>query len=107
MKTILFACFFVLISCAVLANPFLVCDEPAGAAPEWYELEGLDWLMGQHPAEPDGTMRIDLVDTPPGVQYTVRARACNIWGCSGWSASLNFTRATEACGIPAGLRIEE
>ena len=103
--------FFVLLAMlwagAALANPFLVCDEPDGATPEWYELDGLDWLMDQYPAEPDGTMRIDLVDTPPGVPHTVRARACNIWGCSDWSASLNFTRATEACGVPMGLRIEE
>jgi len=77
------------------ANPFLVCDPPTtGGEVGWYELTGLDYLdpAAQYPPETDGSLKVDMVVTPTGIEYTVRAKACNVWGCSVLSDPFIFTR---------------
>ena len=78
----------------VSANPFLVCDAPtSGGVVEYYELDGLPWLTGTYAPEPDQSLKVDMIDTPVDTPYTVRARACNVWGCSIDSDPFSFTRS--------------
>ena len=84
------------------ANPFLVCDAPTtGGTVEYYELDGLPWLTGTYPPEPDQSLKVDMIDTPVDTPYTVRARACNVWGCSIDSDPFTFTRTDSA--QPSGV----
>ena len=79
------------------ASPFLVCDPPAeGGTVEWYEIEGSHLpAETKHPTP----LHVDMAGTP-AADYTVRARACNVWGCSEWSDSLDFTRPAAWSGAP-------
>jgi len=115
------SCLFLPVQAGAQGGPWLVCDEPdpaLGTIPEWYEIEGLPWLdtCGQTGDQPcqwpatsawvlgeqrDNILYVDLSGTPPDIEWTVRARACETWnGCSGWSASVNFTRPVEGCTVP-------
>jgi len=76
------------------AQPYLVCDPPTTGGPvEYYTLSGLPWLTGQYLPQLDGSMRVDMSATPEGTEYTVRATACNVWGCSIESDPFTFTRS--------------
>lgn len=71
------------------ASPFLVCDPQAGV--EHYEVTGLPGDNSN--VLPDATgaygFKLDLATLAEG-NYTVKARACNIRGCSAESSPFVF-----------------
>ena len=110
MKIIKITFLVIIVSMAILAftaladaSPFLICDPPpqGEAAVEYYKITGLA------PFIPDDTklsspLRVDLAALPEG-NYTTAAIACNMWGCSEPSDTLNFTRppALSSPGTPS------
>ena len=62
------------------ASPFLVCDPQAGVT--HYELAGPVWVPTEHPAQADGSIRMDVSGANVG-NNAITVRACNeLWGCS-------------------------
>ncbi|MCK5602240.1 hypothetical protein KAR91_10235 [Candidatus Pacearchaeota archaeon] len=106
MKELLFVLVFALAFSvsAVFAAPFLVCDPQAGVIS--YELEINGTLAAGLSAEPDGSIRYNLVGLADG-PYEIRARGRNVWDWSEWShpadAPLSGTKALPQA--PTGLRV--
>ena len=87
----------VLLAFKAFGSPFLICDPQAGV--EWYEIENLDFVSGQTiPAEPDGSIDLNLAPMTADGLYNIQVRACNMWGCS---ADVPFTFTKEP--IPSTL----
>ena len=99
MKTLIYL-IILLSPVTVLASPFLVCDPQAGV--ETYEvyMDGV-LLASDIAAQPDGSLRYDLVDVTPG-QYNFTARACDVWRCSDPS---NPYQSPAGVSVPSGLRM--
>ena len=77
-------------------SPFLICDPQAGV--EWYEIENLDFVSGQTiPAEPDGSIDLNLAPMTADGLYNIQVRACNMWGCSA-DAPFSFTKEPTPSG---------
>jgi len=89
-----------LLPALAFGNPFLVCDPQAGVTEYVVETNGAE--SAAFTAEPDGSMKYDLAGLPQG-SYTVRAKAGNIWGWSGYSDPFDFNKAVP--GTPTGLRV--
>jgi hypothetical protein len=75
------------------AAPFLVCDPQAGVTS--YKLTGPAWLPVTAPAQPDGSIHLDLTGATVG-SSSITLRACIIdpvWGeaCSA-ATPFTFTR---------------
>src|SRR5512139_2943117 len=66
----------------IWASPFLACDPQVGVTQ--YELEANGTTAGLFPAQPDGSVRIDLVAYTTG-KYTFRLRALGNQAWSDWS----------------------
>jgi hypothetical protein len=102
MKIFAFLLFFLaLIPGLVWAAPFLVCD-PADP------LEGITYyeiIMDSSPPikspAVNNALHQDMASVSTG-SHTVKAKACNVWGCSG-EANLNFTKSFP--GIPTTISI--
>ena len=100
----LLAIVFLLIPALCFAGPFLVCDPQSGVTSYTVEIgqgANISTQIGI-PAQPDGSLRLDLVTiTQPG-NYTFRAKACNAeWGCGEYSSPFSATKP----GSPGNVRI--
>jgi len=89
---------------AAIAGPFLVSDPPLlPSGVQYYEIYKDGVLIADNvQAQPDGSLRFDLIGTAPGI-YTFKATACNdIWGCSDFS---DPCQSPAAALQPNGLRM--
>lgn len=96
---------FLIFPSVLFANPFLVCDPQAGVT--HYKLTGPSWVPLTVPAQPDGSIRMDVSSASVG-QNSLTLAACKndeIWGelCSA-SIPFVFTRPSGAAP-PANLRL--
>ena len=88
------------------AAPFLVCDPQAGVT--LYKLTGPAWVPASVPAQPDGSIRMDVAGANVG-SNSLTVAACNndpIWGelCSPF-VPFSFTRPS-AAAPPANIRLQ-
>lgn len=95
----------VFIATAASASPFLVCDPQAGVT--HYEITGPTWVPTEHPAQADGSIRMDVSGANVGIN-SLTVRACNfdsVWGeqCSE-AVPFDFTRPGRA-NTPSGVRL--
>lgn len=88
-----------LLPTALSASPFLVVDPPAVGtpAPTYYLVTGI----GQDAVHQAVPLHVDLASLAGSGSKTVRAQACNLWGCSVASDPFTFTPAAPA--VPLGL----
>lgn len=102
MKKLLFILVFVLVFSVstVLAAPFLVCDPNPEATKIILEINAVE--IPEFPTETDGSLRYDLAGLAEG-DFTIRAKAGNIWGWSDWSVPFDDTKATPSPF--SGLRV--
>jgi hypothetical protein len=96
-----------------VAAPFLVCDpHPLQADSSLYfTVSGLPTnIDATHIAkEPVGSQygfKFDIGQVPVGGPYTVKAKACNAWGCSADSLPLEFSRAVPLVA-PVNARLSQ
>lgn len=94
--TVWIAAFFLTLE--AWANPFIVCDPQTGVT--HYKVTGATWVVSPVTAEPDGSIKMDIVSAPVGTS-NLNFSACrqdDIWGeqCS-VTAPFSFTRP----GVPA------
>lgn len=89
MKTLL-SIIFIFIATVAYSAPFLVCDPQSGVTE--YELTGPSWVPTIIPAQPDGSIKMDVANALPGdTNLTFKACGNNpIWGRS-CSATVPFT----------------
>ena len=80
--------------------PFLICDPNPGAEKIILEINSVE--MPEFAAETDGSLRYDLAGIAEG-DFTIRAKAGNIWGWSEYSVPFNFTKSLPQA--PMGLRV--
>lgn len=84
MKKLLLTAAFIFLSSTCLATPFLVCDQPAAGStiPTFYKLTGPAWIPASVPAEPDGTIRVDVVSSLIGENAITVTPCINdpVWG---------------------------
>ena len=88
-----------------MAAPFMVCDPQAGVT--FYKLTGPAWLPTNVPAQPDGSLKVDVGTALVGVNNTTVA-ACKtdaVWGeqCSSTTPFI-FTRPATPT-IPTGAKL--
>jgi hypothetical protein len=94
MKIIVILIGLMLIAVAVSASPFLVCDPQAGVSS--YQLTGPAWVPVTVPAQPDGSIKMDVSAAIVG-SNAITVKACasagSVWGeqCSA-SVPFVFTR---------------
>ena len=101
MKTLII---FLLMTGLASANPFLVCDPPPpDQQVENYEIFQDGVLVASPPAQPDGSLKYDIVGITPG-QYTFTAKAVNAWGVSGLS---NPYVSPAPAGNPLGVGLSK
>ena len=100
MKKLLLIAAICLFASTAWAAPFLVCDPNPGAEMIILEINGVE--MPEFAAEPDGSLRYDLAGLVAG-DFTVRAKAGNMWGWSIYSLPLDFTKPS--LQAPMGLRV--
>jgi hypothetical protein len=105
MKRLVWLVAFVILalaSVALAAGPYLVCDPQPGQGVTYYVVLGLPASIDASHISPDASgtygFKLDLAMLPVG-SYTVIARACTSWGCSGDSSPLVFSRPA-AVSIP-------
>lgn len=96
---------FVLIPSLGWGAPFLVCDPQAGVTT--YKLTGPAWVPATVPAQPDGSIKMDVSAATVG-ENALQVAACAIdpvWGevCSD-NSPFSFTRPTTPA-LPATLRL--
>ena len=92
---------FVLFPALAFAGPFLICDPQASV--KLYDIYADGTLIvADHPAEPDGSLKYELVSSMPSVTFTARAK--NIWGVSQESDPY---LSPPLAGKPLNLRLEE
>jgi len=97
MKKLILIAAILLLSTTAYGAPYLVSDPQANT--ETYEIVGT--IVGTVPAQPDGSLRYDLVSVPVG-NHTIQVSACvGVW-CSDPSP-FAFTRP-ELLG-PANIRL--
>ena len=104
---ILIMLFLVFLPVQIFATPFLVCDPQAGVT--HYRLTGPSWVPAQVPAQPDGSIRMDVSGANVG-SNSLTVRACktdDIWGelCSD-AVPFDFIRPSGAAN-PANLRLSK
>jgi hypothetical protein len=109
MKTIGRLCLFIILilalACPCFASPFLVCDPQAGVTS--YKLTGPAWIPSSVPAQPDGSIKMDVSGALVG-STSLTIAACKtdpIWGeqCSS-TTPFTFTRP-EAPTTPNGVKL--
>jgi hypothetical protein len=93
--TLVVALVLVLVASIAGASPYIVCDPQAGV--QSYEVGGATWVTPNVPAQPDGSIKMDISGAPVG-QSDLTFKACYndpIWGryCSA-SSPFTFTRPT-------------
>jgi len=89
------------------ASPFLVCDPQTDVT--LYKLTGPAWVPASVPAQPDGSIRMDVSAALTG-SNSLTVAACNndpIWGelCSPF-VPFSFTRPSVAAP-PANIRLSQ
>lgn len=86
------------------AAPFLICDPQAGVT--HYKVTGPAWVPATVPAQPDGSIRMDVAASPQGVNaLTLAACITDMWG-ERCSTDVNFSYARPgAPGGPGNLRL--
>lgn len=84
-----------------VASPFLVSDPSQDGATQWkVEIDGTESQIF------DGdTVHYDLQDVSVG-DHVVKAKFCNEWDCSEWSADFPFERPGKP-GPPINLRLSK
>lgn len=90
---------------SVQAAPFLVCDPQAGVTS--YKLTGLPFVTALVPAQPDGSIKLDVAPVATGTN-NITVAACivdPVWGeaCSA-AAPFSFTRPS-AAESPLNIRL--
>ena len=98
--------FMVLMAGSVFAAPFLVCDPQTGVTS--YQLTGPSWVPATAPAQPDGSIKLDVATAVIGVN-SLTVKACNvdpIWGvtCSD-AVPFVFTRPASSSS-PVNMRLQ-
>ena len=83
------------------AGPFLICDPQASVTLYDIYADGT-LIVADHPAEPDGSLKYELVSSMPSVTFTAVAK--NIWGVSPESDPY---LSPPLAGKPLNLRLEE
>lgn len=106
----LFAFFLIVLTALLLSSlataaPFMVCDPQAGVT--FYKLTGPAWLPTNVPAQPDGSLRVDVATAIVGVNNTT-VQACRT--TSEWpevcSAAVPFVFTRPAApSSPAGIKL--
>ena len=61
------------------AGPFLVCDPQNGVLTYDVYADGT-LIIGDHPAEQDGSLKYELTSPMPSIAFTAKAK--NVWGAS-------------------------
>lgn len=102
-RIILITLSLLLMSSLVYASPFLVCDPQAGVTD--YKLTGPTWIPTTTPAQPDGSIKMDVSAATVGAN-SLTVAACKtdpIWGqlCSSF-VPFAFTRPSGAV-VPTGF----
>lgn len=105
MKKLLLIVAFLLIPALGLASPFLVCGPQAGITT--YKLTGPAWVPVTVPAQPDGSIKMDLTVATVGAN-SLTVAACivdPVWGerCSE-TVPFVFERPSVP-GIPIGVKL--
>jgi len=105
MKTLLLVISMLLIPTLATAEPFLTCDPQADVETYAVYVDGV-LFQDNIPAEPDGSLFLDLVDLPrpaPGQAYDFTATASNVWGTSPLS---DVYTAPRGLFKPANLKLQ-
>jgi hypothetical protein len=102
MKRILYIIIFLLVATQAHSAPFVVCDAAPGVT--HYTLTGPAWMPASVPAQPDGSLKVDIAQSTPG-STSMTAKACitdPIWGvaCSD-AAPFAYTRPAPPVTIKA------
>ena len=71
--------FFIILASTALAGPYLVCDPQSGILTYDVYADGT-LIIGDHPAEPDGSLKYELTAPMPSIAFTAKAK--NVWGAS-------------------------
>ena len=105
MKKLLLILAMVLIPTLSFAAPFLVCDPQAGVTD--YKLTGPAWVPATAPAQPDGSIHMDVSGATVGLN-SITVAACKtdpVWGqlCSPF-VPYSFTRPA-APSTPSNIRL--
>ena len=97
MKIILITTLLILLPTLALSSPFLICDPQVNITK--YELEVNGTILGQYPAQGDGSVKIDLVGYSSGTyRFKLRAMgADNWWG--EWSDPFDATKPAKSGGV--------
>lgn len=106
MKKILIALFVLVFPALSFGSPFLVCDPQEGVTHYRFQNKPA-WIPDTFPAQPDGSIRMDVGNVPVGATFFEIA-ACiadDLWGelCSPF-VSFGFTRPS-AAAAPNGLKL--
>lgn len=112
MKTFLIIFSIIVFPCIVFASPFLVCDPYANnnEAVDYFVVTGLPAEIDASHISKDATgqygFKFDLSGVAVGGPYTVKAKACNSWGCSQDSLPFSFSRPV-ALPTPVGPKLTQ
>ena len=101
MKKILLVVVLLLVATSSYATPYLMCDPQAGVTS--YKVTGLSFVTADVPAQADGSIRLDVAQSPVGVN-AITVSACvsdALWGKS-CSASSPFTYTRPS--LPVGSK---
>jgi hypothetical protein len=80
MKTLFSIALMIFLATSAMASPFLVCDPSPGITE--YVVTGPSWVQSPVPAQPDGSIRMDVVQSIPG-DNALTISACSVdttWG---------------------------
>ena len=82
------------------ASPYMICDPQANVT--YYTISGDTFWTGNVPAQPDGSIKSDLLGMAVG-PHSIQVSACSdLWGCS-TPAPFSFSRP--ALQLPGALTI--
>jgi hypothetical protein len=105
-KAVLFFVVLINMSSLAIASPFLVCDPAEGV--HHYVIMGAPTCLGDManiPAQPDGSIRVDLPCIILGAVYQIKVLACNAWGDCSPDTPFELKRAVP--GATTGTRVSK
>lgn len=76
------------VAAVAFASPFLICDPQAGVT--HYKVTGPSWISTTVPAQPDGSIKMDVAAAITGVNALTVAACIGVW-CSD-AVPFEFTR---------------
>lgn len=101
MRALILLAMVLLLVGSASAAPWLVCDPQAGVTA--YQVDGASWITAKVPAEPDGSLKLDVAPAPVG-STPLQVRACNNWGECSDQTPFALARPS-APSKPVGVRL--